>query len=108
MTVGESICPLDDLRDNAAEAVARVNQTGVPEFITVDGKVAAVLLSPSHYEAMAKEYWLNRDVETIRRSMKEYREGKGRDASECFRELRAELLAMKAKEDAESTRPTSD
>ncbi len=89
---------LTDFRQKATETLDRINQTGEAEIITVNGHARAVLLSPAVYDALAKESLLARDVETIRRAMREVDEGKGQEAGVLFDGLRAKLLAMKAAE----------
>jgi len=96
MIATEHTQSLTDFRLKAAETLERLNQTGEAEIITVNGEARAVLLSPAAYDAMAREYHLTRDVEMMRRALKEIDEGKGLDARVAFDELRAKLLAMKA------------
>ena len=79
----------------AVETIDRLNATGEAGFLTVDGQPRAVLLTP----AMWKEIQLSRDVAVIRQSIRESAEGKGRDVRDCFDEIHAKLLAMKAVED---------
>jgi PHD/YefM family antitoxin component YafN of YafNO toxin-antitoxin module len=90
---------LAEFNENPTETLNRLQQTGDPEVLTVDGEVKAVLLSPAIYEEMLAEVLLERDVATIRRSMKEIAEGKGKEANQLFGELRAKLLALKAAAD---------
>ena len=100
MTATENTQSIAEFRETAAATIERVNQTGEPEFITVDGEARAVVLSRATYDAIAKEYWLARDVEVIRRSMREIDAGNGQEAGVFFAELRAKLLAMKADHEA--------
>lgn len=89
---------LSDFRQNAAETLQRINDTGEAEILTVNGEARAVLVSPAVYDELAREAELARDVAMIRRAAKEFDEGKGRPISDFFDELRAELLAMKARQ----------
>ena len=100
MIATENTQSLDAFRQRAAETLDRVNQTGEPAVITVNGERRAVLLSPAAYDAMAAELQLARDVDMVRRSRQEFRDGKGIDARAAFDQLRAELLARQAAEDA--------
>ena len=87
---------LADVRQSEAETPDRLNRTGEAEVLTVDGEPRAVLLSPAAYEAMAKAYWLARDVANIRISLAEIEAGQFQTIGDASREIRAKLLAMKA------------
>jgi PHD/YefM family antitoxin component YafN of YafNO toxin-antitoxin module len=89
---------LSDFRRNAGETLDRLSKTGEAEILTVNGEARAVLLSPVAYDELARELLLARDAESIRISIQQLREGKGRKASEFFDELHARLLAMKAQQ----------
>jgi PHD/YefM family antitoxin component YafN of YafNO toxin-antitoxin module len=85
-----------EFNENPTETLNRLKDTGGPEVLTIDGEAKAILLSPAVYEDMLREVLLERDVATIRQSMKEFAEGKGIEVNSAFAELRAKLLAMKA------------
>jgi len=84
---------LSDFRDNADATIARLNQTGDAEIITVDGEVCAVLLAPGVYAELAgaREVEIQADVNVILRSRREFEEGKGQDVRIAFAKLREEL-----------------
>jgi prevent-host-death family protein len=90
---------LSDFRQKAGETLDRLNETGEAEILTVNGEARAVLLSPAAYDAMAREVLLVRDIAAIQLARQEFKDGKGKDVSVAFAELRAELLALKAKRD---------
>jgi prevent-host-death family protein len=100
MIATEHTQSLDQFGRTAAATVERVAQTGVAEVITVDGRPRAVLVSADAYDAMAREAQLSRDVAMMRQSMAEIAAGQGLDARQVFDELRQELLAMKAAQQA--------
>ena len=95
MIATEHAQSLAEFRDAAAETLERVNRTGEPEAITVDGEVRAMLVPPELYRGMAKEFWLARDVTAIRRSTADFEAGRHQTVQEVSDELRATLLAMK-------------
>jgi PHD/YefM family antitoxin component YafN of YafNO toxin-antitoxin module len=99
MIATENAQSIAEFRESVDATIERLNQTGEPEYLTVDGQPRAVLLSPAAYSAMAKEYWLSRDVASVRQSRKEIAEGKVQEAGAFFAELRARLLAMKASQE---------
>ena len=88
---------LSDFRHKAGETLDRLNQTGNAEILTVNGEARAVLLSPAAYDAMAREVLLARDIAAIQLARQEFKEGKGKNVRTAFAEIRAELLALKAK-----------
>src|SRR5580693_4961935 len=87
---------LSDFRQKAGETLDRLNKTGEAEILTVNGEARAVLLSPAAYDELAREALLAYDAAAIRRSIQQFREGKGRDVNVFLDEVRAQLLAMKA------------
>ena len=86
---------LTDFRQKASETIERLNRTGEAEIITVNGEARAVLVAPVVFDEMSKELELARDVESIRKSMKQIEAGDYLEADEFFDELRAKLLSMK-------------
>ena len=100
MIATEHAQSLAEFRDAAAETLERVNRTGEPEAITVDGQVRAMLLSPAAYEKLVRDAEDERYYAGMRQAIREHQEGKGRPATEYFDELRAKLLAMKAAQGA--------
>lgn len=95
---------LSEFGQNARETIDRLNKTGEAETLTVDGEARAVLLSPAAYEELAKEAMAERDAASIRRSLQQLREGKGRDVNVFLDEVRAQLLAMKAQQQADTVK----
>jgi prevent-host-death family protein len=99
---------LSDFRQKAGETLDRIEQTGEAEILTVNGEARAVILSPAAYDAMAREVLLARDIAAIQRARQEFKEGKGKDVKAAFAEIRAELLAMKAKQDRKTRRDETE
>jgi PHD/YefM family antitoxin component YafN of YafNO toxin-antitoxin module len=93
---------LTDFRQNATETLDRLNKTGEAEILTVNGQARAVLLSPAAYDQMEYKLQLAKDVEVMRKSMKEMDEGKGIELHEAFDQTRAKLLAVKAAKERNS------
>lgn len=88
---------LTDFRQRATQTLDRLNKTGDAEIITVNGEARAILLSPGTYDELAREAMLNRDVNVIRKAMKEIDDGQATDAGDFFDSLRAKVLALKPK-----------
>ncbi len=95
-TAAEHAQSLAEFRDHAAETLDRVNRTGEPEMIVVDGEVRGVLVPPGLY----REIQLARDVAAIRRSDEDIEAGRVQPLAEVSREVRAMLLARQAAEAA--------
>jgi hypothetical protein len=93
---------LTDFRHKATETLDRLNKTGQAEILTVNGEARAVLIAPAVYDelARAREAEIEHDIAVIRRSRKQIAEGKVHDLEAAFAGIRAELLAMKSKQDA--------
>src|ERR1017187_2869096 len=89
---------LTDFRQKATETLDRLNKTGEAEILTVNGEARAVLMSPAVYDELAREAQLIRDAAVIRRSRKEFKEGKGQDVNSFLNELQAELLERNKKQ----------
>ena len=95
MTVTEHAQSLAEFRANTSETIDRLNQTGEPEILTIDGEPRAILLSPAAYHEMAQEISLSRYAENMRRALQEIKDGKSVDAEVFFADLHNQLLAMK-------------
>jgi prevent-host-death family protein len=91
---------LTDFRQKASETIERLNRTGEAEIITVNGEARAVLVAPAVYDELARELEITRDVAAIRKAMNQFEEGKGIPIEQAHQQLRDELLAMKAAQDA--------
>ena len=96
VTAIEHAQTLAEFREAAAETLERVNRTGEPEAITVDGEVRAMLVPAAVYEALVREQLLARDVAAIRRSEAQIGRGEYQTVAEVSAEIRATLLAKKA------------
>jgi PHD/YefM family antitoxin component YafN of YafNO toxin-antitoxin module len=104
IAIAEHTLSLAQFRDAATETLDRVNRTGEPEAITVDGEVRAMLVPPVVYEELLRDAEEQRYAAVMRRAIREHEEGKSRPAEEFFDELRAKLraklLAMRAAQEA--------
>ncbi len=58
------ILPLSDFRANAAALLEQIHETHRPLVITQHGKSAAVVLTPSDYEALLERIELLSDIRT--------------------------------------------
>jgi PHD/YefM family antitoxin component YafN of YafNO toxin-antitoxin module len=95
MIATENTQSIAEFRESAAGTIERLNQTGEPEYIPVDGEARAVVLSPAAYATMAREISSARDAEVNRRSLQQYRAGEGQELHAFSADLRAKLIAAK-------------
>ena len=54
LKVSENIVPLSEFRAHASEWLKKIARTGAPVVITQNGRAAAVLVSPSEFDALAE------------------------------------------------------
>ena len=76
MAEGPEIIPVTDLRDGAANLLARVRKSRKPVVITQRGRAAAVIVSVEAYEAAEREREILR---RIARGEREVKAGRGHD-----------------------------
>lgn len=89
---------LADFREKVDETVARVNETGAAEVLTIEGEAAAVLLSAEAYDRLTNEAQLTSDVAVMQLSAQQIKEGKAQEAEAAFDGIRNRLLAMQRRE----------
>lgn len=84
----EDIHPLTDFQRNAKKHLARVNKTGRPEVLTVNGKAEAVLIGKKSYEQMALAMAELATLKSLRQGLDEMAAGKTVSAETVHRRLR--------------------
>ena len=72
----EDIHPLTDFQRNAKKHLARVNKTGRPEVLTVNGKAEAVLVGKRSYEKMMIALEELETLKSIRRGLQDMKAGR--------------------------------
>lgn len=82
-----NIHPLTDFLRNAKAHLKRL-QKGGPLVLTVNGRVAAVLDSPTSYQKLMEAQERLEAVEGIRRGLASANRGEGRPASEVLAKIR--------------------
>jgi len=82
-----NVHPLTDFLRNAKTHLKRL-QRGGPLVLTVNGRVAAVLDSPSSYQKLMAARDRLEAVEGIRRGLASADAGEGRPAEEVFEKIR--------------------
>ena len=84
----DDIHPLTDFQRNAKAHIARINRTGRPEVLTVNGKAEAVLLGAGAYERLLGTMEELETLQSIRRGLEEIDTGKTVSAAQVHEELR--------------------
>jgi prevent-host-death family protein len=76
-----AIVPVSDLRQGAADILAKVRKSGQPVVITQRGRAAAVMVSVETYEQSEREHEILRRVA---RGEREVSKGKGVDLADVM------------------------
>jgi prevent-host-death family protein len=84
----QDIHPLTEFQRNAKAHLLRVNKTGRPEVLTVNGKPEAVLLGKRAYAKMMEAMEELEALKSIRLGLSDMEEGKTVSATEVHQKLR--------------------
>lgn len=82
------IHPLTDFQRNAKAHLTRLNKTGRPEVLTINGKAEAVLMGRQSYEQMMEAMEELDTLKSIGRGLEEMEAGKTIDAATVHQRLR--------------------
>ncbi len=81
------VCPLTEYRRDLTGHFRRLKKSGRPLFVTVNGKTAAVVLSPAAYDALADKAELAFNLDKIERDTGNLTEALVRNARKSIREI---------------------
>ncbi len=84
----QDIHPLTEFHRNAKAHLSRVNKTGRPEVLTVNGKAEAVLLGKRSYEQMVAAMEELETFKSIRLGLSDLEAGRTVDAARVHQQLR--------------------
>lgn len=87
----ETTTPLADFERDPKATIQRLEETGQPEVLTVDGKPAVVVQDAGSYRRLLDALDRAEAIEGIRRGLEEMGRGEGVPIEEAFAQLRAEL-----------------
>ncbi len=82
---------LSEFRQDAAEHLQRLTQSGGVEILTIDGKRKGVLMSPEAYDRMADLAERAEITDALRRGLAALDAGRVRPAEQVYRDLIAEF-----------------
>jgi len=74
-------------RKRLREHISQVRETARPLYVTTNGKVDAVVLSPDAYDALADKAELAESLARLERSVEDVRAGRVRPATQALREI---------------------
>jgi prevent-host-death family protein len=84
----EDIIPIAELKANMSEIVRGLDERPRPLVITLNGKPAAVVMSPREYDLLS---YRSRFIEAVNEGLADTAAGRTHDAEEVFSELQSEL-----------------
>lgn len=85
------IFTLTDFKRKSTELIERLEASGRPQVLTVEGSPKVVVMAVDAYERMAEIADRAETVEKIRRGLEDVKAGRTTPAAEVFEELRRKL-----------------
>ena len=85
------IHPVTDFVRNYKAYLDRIKETGRPEVLTVNGKAECVLVNADMFQVMSEAYEEARFTKAVNKGIESMNAGKGKPASDAFKEIRAKL-----------------
>ncbi len=90
MDITKDIQPMTTFRNNSAEVMRHLKETGRPVVLTVNGKAAAVIQDAAAYQHLVDLAAQADASEGIRQGLEDIAQGQSRPAHDVFEDLRAE------------------
>ena len=87
----EDICSLTDFQRHAREHIDRLNETGRPAVLTVNGKAEVVVQNAARYQELVDRLDRAEAIVGISRGLASMRRGEGVPAEKALDALRGEL-----------------
>lgn len=84
----DDIHPLTEFQRNAKKHLARVNKTGRPQVLTVNGRAEAVIVGKRAYEQMLQSLEELETLKSIRRGIEDMEAGRTVPAAEVHAKSR--------------------
>ena len=85
LKIAENIIPVSEFKAKTAEWLRRLAESAAPVVITLNGKAAAVLLSPTEYDTLTERA---RFVQAVEEGLADVAAGRTRPHAEVTAELR--------------------
>lgn len=84
----DDIHPLTEFQRHAKKHLARVNKTGRPQVLTVNGRAEAVLMGKKSYEQLMESLEELETLKSLRRGLDDMKAGRTVSASVVHEKLR--------------------
>ncbi len=88
MDLGKDIRSLSDFKRNTSELMERMQESGEPMVLTVNGKAKLVVQDAASYQKLLESIDYDQTVKGIRRGLEDVKHGRTRPAQEAFAEIR--------------------
>jgi prevent-host-death family protein len=88
MDLGKDIRSLSDFKRNTGELVERMQESGEPMVLTVNGKAKLVVQDAASYQKLLDSIDYDQAVKGIRRGLQDVKQGRTRPAQRAFAEIR--------------------
>ena len=93
----EDIIPIAELKANMSEIVRELGERPRPLVVTLNGKPAAVVMSPREYDQLSYQ---SRFIDSLAAGLSDVQAGRTFDGEEAIAELRADLGFKKRRKPA--------
>jgi prevent-host-death family protein len=88
MDLGKDIRSLSDFKRNTSELMERMEESGEPMVLTVNGKAKLVVQDAASYQKLLESLDYDEAVKGIRRGLADVKRGRTRPAQRAFDEIR--------------------
>jgi len=92
LQTAEDIIPIAELKASMSEIVRGLDERPRPLVVTLNGKPAAVVMSPREYDLLS---YKSRFIEAVNEGLADVKAGRTYDADQVFAELENELAGKK-------------
>jgi len=91
MHTTRDIYPVSDFNRKSAEHIKRLQETGRPEVLTVNGKAAVVMLDPATYDKLTHDAQLAHRLEQIAEASAQFEKNEGVEVAAAFKKIRDKI-----------------
>lgn len=86
--LSKDIRSLSDFKRNTVELMERMEESGEPMVLTVNGKAKLVVQDAASYQKLLESIDYDKAVKGIRRGLDDVKHGRSRPAQQAFAEIR--------------------
>jgi prevent-host-death family protein len=88
MDLSKDIRSLSDFKRNTSELMDRMEESGEPMVLTVNGKAKLIVQDAASYQKLLESIDYDQAVKGIRRGLDDVKQGRSRPAAQAFPEIR--------------------